>query len=536
MLLAGAKSLRPFYHNEKFNKMNKIIKFACVILFTTTSLLNAQDFYPFAFIDYTPKWSRYTMADSLSILTQGYIPEGKPIYKDGYLYLLHNIFDIAPNQGHITEKIDFKSGVLEWSNWNYFKQLNTREFASNLKFDGDNLSIIINKEINSNPFLGLSLWFSSYLGTRSYSDQSGINVDSYFTNTFDTLNKNVPVPISIFATVRKYLANEKGYKRISLSPNSMQLLNINVLGHHLDSVQFLLNNLPYSKGIWEGDISEDKIIFISHSKLSGDSKEDQQVKLYIIDHDLNIIHEKDITSFLPKNGEDYELIAYNDKFFHIKSYESVFNVFQPVTFTSFDIEGNLIESITIDNVLKTDIISVSLSSDGTMLIANSKDENEYSNIYIYKSDGNGNFELKKHLKPAKKDDLLLINKMYHTYDNDILLSFLHISRKLQTLPIVPKWRNWTLINGKDLGLTTSTYSYDVNRPKLYPNPVSDLLNIESEFIYNEIEIIKIDGTLYKKEKTSTKYIDISILPNGTYICILKDNGKSIGQQKFIKIN
>lgn len=67
------------------------------------------------------------MADSLSILTQGYALEGKPPFKNGYLYLLHNITDyyrllhnitdIAPNQGHITEKIDRKTGVLEWSNW-----------------------------------------------------------------------------------------------------------------------------------------------------------------------------------------------------------------------------------------------------------------------------------------------------------------------------------------------------------------------------------------------------------------------------------
>lgn len=83
------------------------------------------------------------------------------------------------------------------------------------------MSISINKEINTNPFLGLSLWFSSYLGIRSYSDQSGIMVDSYLTNTNDSLNKNVPVPISILGSVRKYFANEKGYKRISLSPNSM---------------------------------------------------------------------------------------------------------------------------------------------------------------------------------------------------------------------------------------------------------------------------------------------------------------------------
>lgn len=175
----------------------------------------------------------------------------------------------------------------------------------------------------------------------------------------------------------------------------MQLLNINVLGHHLDSVQFLLNNLPYSKGIWEGDISEDKIIFISHIKLSGESKEDQQIKLYIIDHDLNIIHQKVITSLLPKNGEEYVLTAYNDKYFHIKSYENPFNVFQNITLTSFDIEGNLIEKITIYNVLKNDMISESISSDGTMLIANSKDEIGISNINIYKSNGNGNIALKK---------------------------------------------------------------------------------------------------------------------------------------------
>ncbi len=150
------------------------------------------------------------MADSLSISTQGYALEGKPLLKNGYLYLLHNITNIAPNQGRITEKIDKKTGILEWSNWKYFNQKNTREIASNLKFDGENISIITNKEINTNPFLELSLWFSSYLGIRSYSDQSGIMVYSYLTNTNDSLNKNVPLPISKLGSVRKYFANEKG--------------------------------------------------------------------------------------------------------------------------------------------------------------------------------------------------------------------------------------------------------------------------------------------------------------------------------------
>lgn len=70
--------------------------------------------------------------------------------------------------------------------------------------------------------------------------------------------------------------------------------------------------------------------------------------VYIIDHDLNIIHQKDITSLLPKNREEYVLTAYNDKYFHIKSYANPFNVFQNITLTSFDIGGNLIEKITID--------------------------------------------------------------------------------------------------------------------------------------------------------------------------------------------
>lgn len=515
--------------------MNKFVIVIWLYLLSTNTFIIGQTFSPVTFDGYTPKWVHYTMADGLSTLTQAYNLEGKPIYKDGYFYLLHNIFDMAPNQGHIIEKIDYRTGATDWKKWYYFDKINTREYASDLRFDGDNISIIVNKEINTNPFLGFSLWFNSYLGTRSYSDKSGILVDSFFTNPMDSLNKNLPVPLGILNTTRNYFAKQKDYISIILSPNSVRMLNINMSGHHLDSVQTNLNNLPFAKGVWSGNINEDKILFISHSKLSGENKENQQIKLYIIDHDLNIIFQKDITSLLPENGEEYELSSYNDRYFHIKSYESQFNIFQPITFCNFDIEGNLIERIRIDDVLKTNIISESISSDGTMLIANSKEENEYSNISIYKSDGKGNIELKKHLRPSKSDDLLLINKMYYTHDNNVLLSFLHISRKLQNLPIVPKWRNWTLIDGIDLGIISSTNTFQLSHPQIYPNPVSGLLNIETTLIYNEIEIINIDGTLSKKKESSLKYIDVSSLPNGMYICNLKNNGKSIGQQRFIKI-
>lgn len=83
-------------------------------------------------------------------------------------------------------------------------------------------------------------------------------------------------------------------------------------------------------------------------------------------------------------------------------------------------------------------------------------------------------------------------------------------------------------------VTTPVTKSSIN---LYPNPASDILNIEVQSLstQSEIEIIGIDGKVVKSIKLINLKTSISIsnIPKGIYLCRLY-NGTEISNSKFIK--
>ena len=67
---------------------------------------------------------------------------------------------------------------------------------------------------------------------------------------------------------------------------------------------------------------------------------------------------------------------------------------------------------------------------------------------------------------------------------------------------------------------------------IYPNPVIDIVNIESQVNPKKVEIINIEGKSIWKG--SSKTISFKTLPAGVYIIKVEfENGKKV-QQKLIK--
>ncbi len=85
------------------------------------------------------------------------------------------------------------------------------------------------------------------------------------------------------------------------------------------------------------------------------------------------------------------------------------------------------------------------------------------------------------------------------------------------------------IVGEEMGVN------DLSRTKLsvYPNPVTNLLNIESTTQIDEIAIYNIDGKLISSFAGNTNQIDFSNYPKGTYLVIITTE-KMIKTQKVIK--
>lgn len=69
---------------------------------------------------------------------------------------------------------------------------------------------------------------------------------------------------------------------------------------------------------------------------------------------------------------------------------------------------------------------------------------------------------------------------------------------------------------------------------IYPNPVKDLVNIESDELINRIDLFDINGRLLRTMVTNSKEmtIDVSGFSSGTYMIVLYTSGK-ISKNKFV---
>lgn len=88
--------------------------------------------------------------------------------------------------------------------------------------------------------------------------------------------------------------------------------------------------------------------------------------------------------------------------------------------------------------------------------------------------------------------------------------------------------------GIDNFLVTSTLSSDSffkNNFALYPNPVSDMLNVQSNLIIEEISVLDINGRKVKNSVSNS--ISVSNLESGVYLIEVKSK-EGIGTSKFVK--
>lgn len=82
--------------------------------------------------------------------------------------------------------------------------------------------------------------------------------------------------------------------------------------------------------------------------------------------------------------------------------------------------------------------------------------------------------------------------------------------------------------------TEETTKSSVTLVKIYPNPVSDILHINSEIDFKEYEILDISGKIVHQSKIFVKDIPISHLPFGNYFIKLRDLKNNFVLLKFVK--
>lgn len=70
--------------------------------------------------------------------------------------------------------------------------------------------------------------------------------------------------------------------------------------------------------------------------------------------------------------------------------------------------------------------------------------------------------------------------------------------------------------------------------KVYPNPVKDVLQINDSQVVKEIEIIDFSGKIFYKKMAGGDTHDVSAVPAGNYILLLKKQDNSILSERIIK--
>jgi hypothetical protein len=69
---------------------------------------------------------------------------------------------------------------------------------------------------------------------------------------------------------------------------------------------------------------------------------------------------------------------------------------------------------------------------------------------------------------------------------------------------------------------------------VYPNPVRDILYLESDENWSKAEIYDISGRILRSVSLFSQSIDVSGLDSGTYFMRMKD-GEKVGVVKFVKM-
>lgn len=503
------------------------------------STLSGQEFRPIKFEGYTPIWSHYAMADSLPITTQSYIIEGEPVYKGDDMYLLHNIFDEAPFQGYLVEKLGYKSGRRLWSDWKYYTELNTREYATSPRIEGDRYRMMLIKEARNNSIFGFKFLWSGIIGNRSYDTESGDIVESTLTDSTDVLNKITFLPLDIYASSSRYYTEEDYIKRMRVSAHGMKLTKIDYTGHLIDSTVIDFDNLRVAFSVDNKDLGNGNSLILGFSGDAQPGIDPQKVMFYVVDRNQHtILKEKDITALLPPMEYNILLLGYKEESFVVMSSPDVFDPYRDRTLSHISMSGELLETIKFDVINNSSTWAVMpVKRDKTMLIAYTILQDGYEHLYIYKTDGKGNLNLVKELKVDDDDARLIPYRMWVTPDNNLLIASLHYSQAfVDIMKYPPKWQYYMLFDGRELGIITATEDIPLTAMfSLYPNPATDYIQVISAHQIDEVIFTNPQGIKASGHSMCDNQIDISCLPVGMYIIELKSGGKSLGMQKVIKV-
>lgn len=503
--------------------------------------LRAQIFNPINWKSESILWSTYTRNPDLETPTlrprMRFDYHNLPLFHNGYMYQIANNFDYAFS-GYFIQKINLATGE-EICQKNRFFERNQREYAVSPYINEEKFGFGIFKEIP----LNVSVWTRSTIGVTEYDLVDCENSLYEITSREDPKNRQLfsgAPGTGRHTFVYRKNSTVEYLMMVRKCPQectkfSLEKYTLNENGHTLDSIE---NEIEFDYWINRTQvykILDDKYIALVETR-DPVNRTLYKIHSLLIDNDMNVIENNDITNFIENYTSLQALSFYhngitNDKF----NLYGISNTSKQVIYT-FDTRGKLWEKIELP--ASETALSISLpmhDMEGSVVAISDWSETEPTTIKIYLSDGKGNLTLKEDLITDNPDDRFGVKAMFWTPDRNLLLHINQIHVSQIPLFVRQDYHCNALLDTRKLDIISNTVD---NVPyagkKVYPNPANNHITIlEYQGTFN-FEIYDMMGRLVLHSTTSTNgQIDISSLSTGLYnIRVL--NGKKTENLKFVK--
>lgn len=536
-------------------------------IFTIILLVNftafAQLNLPLKFQDSEIKWAELSWIEGNRPEDQWFEMRVPPIIVEDTMYVFMNYRGLFDNGvsvgycGYIIKKLNKNTGQVYWETTRVYKEFLNRKALSQPTLKDGQLVVTLYDEaakatIPGTPYLVGTEWNFCYPADIILDLQSGEIVDSNYVDKADSTvlhhwsitgasKQNGTTSSNIYInddgyTYRRYLTGQGAFQNSQLHLSGQLLLT-----DYIDfQGEYLLENLRY----FDLNGGNKGVVMVSQSE----NWKNKEVIIGIFDSEMQLLDKYDITHHFKDTIGFCVGYRYDNGYFITESgIEDFGTKTLRLTYHMFDIKANLIDKITytlrdgIDNGIMYGYFypMADVINNRILLTRCRQDRITESTYYdIFTSDGDTINLLKRTLVEGVKDHFRT-EYASMTENGDILMymqQFIWTGTGFGS--DYPRFYSWVMLDGKKMNILSSVID-EVNDKavSIYPNPSSQIINIEEADKYNKnVVFTSISGHI-RPLIIQDGQIDVSTLSTGLYIIALTDatSGK-VYRQKIIKID
>ena len=528
------------------------MKFKLIVVFVFTFFnINAQENLPLKFIDYDPIWEDLIRLDHYAIdCNCFYELQTYPRQIDDSIYLYYNVVNHGYN-GVIIEKRNILDGSIYWRFSRDTTKKRNRIALSQINMNKKNVNIVLYDEDNySNEGTNIG-WAGAHPAEMILNKENGNIINEYHTDHSDPNNillrsignwiQNDPV----FGLKLIKVGNRYRQIRYLMSQKRYYLTDIDSLGHLIKYDTLFLHSEYKNVAHRLFDLDDSTFISVICSTSDASVYDDRiQIMYRLMDHDLNILKEVDITQQIPdlmKSANCYR--ADNGYFIIASSWQAEDNSCAQVRYYLFDSKGIIKDRIVHTIKAGEDVVYgklypiVDIKNERLILThsrQDTKDTGTYFELFTSKGDS---LDLMRRFDVEGIKDHFRIQYGTMLLSGDLLLYFRQFDWDTQLgFPTPIYWDIWMMMSKEDL-VTTHSIDYDYDdKPNiiLYPNPTDGKVNVESDKKIKSVLLFTNEGKNIGK-RNDTNNIDLSNYPSGIYnLLIEQEDGAFLIKRIVVK--